>query len=82
MFNSDSRVPPEKKASIERCQDPNLSEVFNSSKPNLAKYAGRLENDETMHKDQVDMNLWGHYEVQKIVSKQKKIQADICYWLL
>jgi len=26
------------------------------------------------------MNIWGHYETQKIVSKQKRIDADFCFW--
>jgi Sec-independent protein translocase protein TatA len=82
FYNSESRVPENKKATIDRCQDSKLSHVFDSTKPNLAKNAGRLENDETMHKDQVDLTLWGHYETQKIVSKQKRINAEYCYWLL
>lgn len=33
-----------------------------------------------MHTDQVGMNLWGHYDDQKVVSREKKIEADYCFW--
>lgn len=70
----------DQKATIARCQDKDLSTVFNSSMLNLAKNARKIEGDTTAHKDQEGMMLWGHYDTQKIVSKQNKIEAKYCYW--
>jgi len=54
--------------------------IFDSSKLNQAMTAGKDETDLTTHTDQVGMDIWGHYDTQTIVSKQKRIDADICYW--
>ncbi len=80
FYTSDSRVPEDRKASIDRCQDKSLSLIFDSTKANLAKNAGKLVGDGTKHTDQEGMNLWGHYETQKIVSKPNRIDAEYCYW--
>jgi hypothetical protein len=63
FYNSDSRIPKDRKATIEKCQDP-TSIVFDSKKLNPAKNAGQVENDLTPHKDQDGMKVWGHYETQ------------------
>jgi hypothetical protein len=54
--------------------------VFDSTKLNLVKSGGKDAGDQTMHTDQVGMNLWGHYDDQKVVSREKKIEADYCFW--
>lgn len=79
-FNSSqTRVPDDRRSSQEKCQDNTKSSLFDGTKPNFMKNAGRIENDQTMHIAQVDTKTYAHNETQ-IIDSFRPIQAGICFW--